>query len=175
MTRKEKDPMNERVQIALEVNGEAVERLIEPRISLADFLREELELTGTHLGCEMGVCGACLVLLNGKAVHACLMFAVQADGERIETIEGLSQRKAIVDIQEAFHNNNALQCGFCTPGMLVSAHEILSRSGVPSREEIRDGLSGNYCRCTGYQAIVNAIEAVARARIGESGRSARTE
>jgi aerobic carbon-monoxide dehydrogenase small subunit len=156
--------MSERVAIALTVNGEAVARHIEPRMSLADFLREELELTGTHLGCEMGACGACLVLLNGKAVHSCLMFAVQADGEQIETVEGLSERKAIADIQEAFHASNALQCGFCTSGMLVTAHELLSRDAVPSRTEIRDGLSGNYCRCTGYQAIVNSIEAVARAR-----------
>ena len=114
----------------------------------------------------MGACGACLVLLNGKAVHSCLMFAVQADGDRVETVEGLSQRKAIADIQEAFHNNNALQCGFCTAGMLVTAHELLSRNPAPTRNEIRDGLSGNYCRCTGYQAIVDAIEAVARSRAG---------
>jgi aerobic carbon-monoxide dehydrogenase small subunit len=158
--------MNERVRIELEVNGEAVARDIEPRLSLADFLREELELTGTHLGCEMGVCGACLVMLNGKAVHSCLMFAVQAHGDRLETIEGLSQRGAIADIQSEFHNNNALQCGFCTPGMLVTAHELLNRGEALSREEIRDGLSGNYCRCTGYQAIVNSIETVARARAG---------
>ncbi len=161
--------MSERVPIALEVNGEAVAQYIEPRLSLADFLREELELTGTHLGCEMGACGACLVLLNGKAIHSCLMFAVQAHGDRVETIEGLSQRGAIADLQEAFHNNNALQCGFCTAGMLVTAHELLNRNNAPSREEIRDGLSGNYCRCTGYQAIVNAIEFVARSRTGNVG------
>ena len=159
--------MSERVAIALDVNGESVARHIEPRMSLADFLREELELTGTHLGCEMGACGACLVLLNGRAVHSCLMFAVQAHGERIETIEGLSQRKAIADIQQAFHNNNALQCGFCTAGMLVTAHELLSRNTAPTRTEIRDGLSGNYCRCTGYQAIVDSIASVARSRAGD--------
>jgi aerobic carbon-monoxide dehydrogenase small subunit len=158
--------MIERVPIALEVNGEAVARYIEPRLSLADFLREELELTGTHQGCEMGACGACLVLLNGKAVHSCLMFTVQAHGDRVETIEGLSQRKAIADIQEAFHNNNALQCGFCTAGMLVTAYEMLGRNRTLTRNEIREGLSGNYCRCTGYQAIVNAIEFVARSRAG---------
>ena len=156
--------MNERVPIEIEVNGEAVAKYIEPRLSLADFLREELELTGIHQGCEMGACGACLVLLNGKAVHSCLMFAAQADGENVETIEGLTQRKAIADIQEAFHNNNALQCGFCTAGMLVTAYELLSSGVALSREAIRDGLSGNYCRCTGYQAIVDAVEAVARAR-----------
>jgi carbon-monoxide dehydrogenase small subunit len=158
--------MSERVAIALTINGEAVARYIEPRMSLADFLREEMELTGTHLGCEMGACGACLVLLNGKAVHSCLMFAVQAHGEQIETVEGLNQRKAIADIQEAFHANNALQCGFCTAGMLVTAYELLSRDVALSRTEIRDGLSGNYCRCTGYQAIVNSIESVSRSRAG---------
>ena len=165
--------MSARVPISLVVNGEAVARYIEPRLSLADFLREELELTGTHLGCEMGACGACLVLLNGRAVHSCLMFAVQADEENIETVEGLSQRKAIADIQEAFHKNNALQCGFCTAGMLVTAYELLNSGAVLSREAIRDGLSGNYCRCTGYQAIVNSIEAVARSRAGNT--EARTE
>jgi aerobic carbon-monoxide dehydrogenase small subunit len=164
--------MSEQVPLTLEVNGETVQRLVETRMSLADFLREELELTGTHVGCEMGACGACLVLLNGKAVHSCLMFAVQAQGESVETIEGLNQRNAIADIQAAFHNTNALQCGFCTPGMLVTAHEMLSRGGMPSREEIRDGLSGNYCRCTGYQAIVNAIEIVARARAGDADQHA---
>jgi carbon-monoxide dehydrogenase small subunit len=167
--------MSEPIPIALEVNGEAVARYIEPRMSLADFLREELELTGTHLGCEMGACGACLVLLNGRAVHSCLMFAVQAHGERIETVEGLSQRKAIADIQEAFHTNNALQCGFCTSGMLVTAYEFLSRNASPSRDQIRDGLSGNYCRCTGYQAIVTSIESVARSRAGTIDTSSETE
>jgi carbon-monoxide dehydrogenase small subunit len=167
--------MSERVPIALEVNGEAVARYIEPRMSLADFLREELELTGTHLGCEMGACGACLVLLNGRAVHSCLMFAVQAHGERIETVEGLSQRKAIADIQQAFHNNNALQCGFCTAGMLVTAYELLKRNTALSRDQIRDGLSGNYCRCTGYQAIVTSIEAVARSRAATIDTSSESE
>jgi aerobic carbon-monoxide dehydrogenase small subunit len=167
--------MSERVPITLEVNGEAVARYIEPRMSLADFLREELELTGTHLGCEMGACGACLVLLNGRAVHSCLMFAMQAHGERIETVEGLSQRKAIADIQEAFHNNNALQCGFCTSGMLVTAYELLKRNAALSRDQIRDGLSGNYCRCTGYQAIVTSIESVARSRAGTIDPSSESE
>jgi carbon-monoxide dehydrogenase small subunit len=156
--------VSERTPIVLIVNGQTVSRFIEPRLSLADFLREELELTGTHLGCEMGACGACLVLLAGRAVHSCLMFAVQADGEKIDTIEGLSESKAIADIQEAFHNSNALQCGFCTAGMLVTAHELLS-SGVPlTRDSIRDGLSGNYCRCTGYEAIVKSIQNVAESR-----------
>jgi carbon-monoxide dehydrogenase small subunit len=165
--------LSERVLVTLTVNGEPVDRMIEPRLSLGDFLREELELTGTHLGCEMGACGACLVLLEGKAVHSCLMFAVQANGQHVQTIEGLSESKAIADLQEAFHNNNALQCGFCTPGMLVTAHEMLSREADPSRESIRDGLSGNYCRCTGYQAIVEAIEKVARARATHESKDAR--
>jgi aerobic carbon-monoxide dehydrogenase small subunit len=156
--------VSERIPIVLVVNGQTVSRFIEPRLSLADFLREELELTGTHLGCEMGACGACLVLLAGRAVHSCLMFAVQADGENIETIEGLNESKAIADIQEAFHESNALQCGFCTAGMLVTAHELLS-SGFPlTRDSIRDGLSGNYCRCTGYEAIVKSIQKVAQSR-----------
>jgi aerobic carbon-monoxide dehydrogenase small subunit len=165
--------LSERILVNLTVNGEPVDRMIEPRLSLGDFLREELELTGTHLGCEMGACGACLVLLEGKAVHSCLMFAVQANGQHVQTIEGLSETKAIADLQEAFHNNNALQCGFCTPGMLVTAHEMLSREPNPSRDSIRDGLSGNYCRCTGYQAIVEAIEKVARARATHESKDAR--
>jgi carbon-monoxide dehydrogenase small subunit len=167
--------MSERVPIVLEVNGESVVRYIEPRMSLADFLREELELTGTHLGCEMGACGACLILLNGRAVHSCLMFAVQAHGESVETVEGLSQRKAIADIQEAFHNNNALQCGFCTAGMLVTAYELLNSNAALSRDEIRDGLSGNYCRCTGYQAIVTSIEFVAQSRAANIDTSSESE
>lgn len=162
--------MSERVPLTLTVNGETVERFVEPRMSLADFLREELELTGTHTGCEMGACGACFVLLNGTVIHSCLIFAVQAGGDSVETIEGLNERQAIADIQEAFHNANALQCGFCTPGMLVIAHELLTQSGVPSREDIRDRLSGNYCRCTGYQAIVNAIETVTKSRNPASAR-----
>ncbi|HRF08277.1 MAG TPA: (2Fe-2S)-binding protein [Xanthobacteraceae bacterium] len=156
--------MSERVPVSMIVNGEEVERFVEPRTTLGDFLRTDLELTGTHLGCEMGVCGACLVLVNGKAVHSCLMLAVAAEGESIQTVEGLSESKEIADIQRAFHNRNALQCGFCTPGVLVTAHEILKQEGPLSREEIRDGLSGNYCRCTGYEAIVDAIEAVLQER-----------
>ncbi len=156
--------MTDLVTINVTVNGEAISRCIAPRETLADFMRQTLELTGTHTGCEMGVCGACLVLLDGRVVHSCLMFAVQADGSAVETIEGLSERSAIADIQEAFHQRNALQCGFCTPGVLMTAHSILSQPGVPSREEIRDALSGNYCRCTGYEAIVDAIERVARRR-----------
>ncbi|TDR85370.1 (2Fe-2S)-binding protein [Enterovirga rhinocerotis] len=152
------------VAITLTVNGERLTRLAEPRETLADFLRRDLGLTGTHLGCEMGVCGACLVMLDGTPVHSCLSFAVQADGSAVETIEGLTESAAVTDLQQAFHERNALQCGFCTPGMLVTAQGLLARKASPSREEIRDALSGNYCRCTGYEAIVDAIETVARRR-----------
>jgi carbon-monoxide dehydrogenase small subunit len=158
--------MSEFVNINLQVNGERVSSNVAPRDTLADFLRQTLQLTGTHTGCEMGVCGACLVLLDGRVVHSCLTFAVQVDGSAVETIEGLSERGVIADIQEAFHQRNALQCGFCTPGVLMTAHSLLSQPGVPSREAIRDALSGNYCRCTGYEAIVDAIERVARSRNG---------
>lgn len=160
------DPVN---IISLTVNGERISRAAEPRETLADFLRQTLELTGTHVGCEMGVCGACLVLVDDVVVHSCLMYAVQAGGSIVETIEGLTERAAITDIQDAFHARNALQCGFCTPGMLMTAHSLLSEPGVPSRDEIREALSGNYCRCTGYQAIVDAIEDVARRRAEASG------
>lgn len=156
--------MSDLVPISLTVNGKVVRASVEPRTSLADFLRNDLSLPGTHLGCEMGVCGACLVLLEDRAVHSCLMYAVQADGLKVETVEGLSERRAIADIQNAFHERNALQCGFCTPGMLVTAHELLAKGTCPSREEIRDALSGNYCRCTGYEAIVDAIDRAARGR-----------
>jgi carbon-monoxide dehydrogenase small subunit len=156
--------VSEQITIHLTVNGEDVSQNAPARETLADFLRTGLQLTGTHMGCEMGVCGACLVLVDGRVVHSCLMFAAQASGATVETIEGLSERAAIADIQEAFHQRNALQCGFCTPGMLMTAQALLSQPGVPSRDEIRDALSGNYCRCTGYEAIVDAIESVARAR-----------
>ena len=160
-----------RMAITMAVNDAEVERLVEPRVSLADFLRQDLELTGTHVGCEMGACGACLVRVDGRAVHACLMLAVQADGAAIETIEGLSERGAITDLQAAFLARNALQCGFCTAGVLVTAHELLAAGAVPSRVEIRDALSGNYCRCTGYEAIVDAIETVARARQSDGAKA----
>ncbi len=156
--------MSEPVNVSMTVNGSQVSRSVAPRDTLADFLRQALELTGTHTGCEMGVCGACLVVLDGRVVHSCLTFAVQASGSVIETVEGLTERAAIADLQDAFHRRNALQCGFCTPGMLMTAHSLLSQPGVPSRDEIRDALSGNYCRCTGYEAIVDAIENVARSR-----------
>jgi carbon-monoxide dehydrogenase small subunit len=156
------------VPLTLTVNGDEVARMVPPRTTLADFLRAELELTATHVGCEMGACGACLVLLDGVPVHACLVFAVQAEGQKVETVEGLVARGALARLQAAFHARNALQCGFCTPGMLVNAYALLERGAVPDREEIRDALSGNYCRCTGYEAIVDAIETAARAAQEES-------
>lgn len=161
--------MTSPVAVTLSVNGEALTRLVEPRETLADFLSRDLALTGTHTGCEMGVCGACLVMLDGAPIHSCLIFAVQAEGAVIETVEGLSESAVIADLQRAFHERNALQCGFCTPGMLVAAQGLLARKPMPSREEIRDALSGNYCRCTGYEAIVDAIGAVARRRTAGEG------
>jgi len=154
------------LDISLRVNGEDVQARIEPRQTLVDFLREDLALTGTHVGCEHGVCGACTVMVDGLVVRGCLIFAVQCDGAAVETIEGLSDSGAIADLQAAFQRRNALQCGFCTPGMLINAQDLLAAGGVPSREAIREHLSGNYCRCTGYQAIVDAIEAVAQTRAG---------
>ncbi len=154
--------------IALTVNGEEVRETVEVRTSLVDFLREQLGLTGSHVGCEQGVCGACTVRLDGITVRGCLTLAVQCDGARVETIEGVSDAGEIADLQEAFARRNALQCGFCTPGMLLSAQELLSAElsagGAPTRAAIREHLSGNYCRCTGYHAIVDAVEAVAAAR-----------
>src|ERR1700758_3893070 len=150
------------LDISLTVNGEAVLEAVDARKTLVDFLREDLALTGSHVGCEHGVCGACTVRVDGTIVRGCLMLAVQCDGARVETIEGLSDSGDVADLQAAFCERNALQCGFCTPGMLLTAQELLMRSsGVPSRDQIREHLSGNYCRCTGYQAIVDAIEAVA--------------
>ena len=150
--------------ISLDVNGERVEAYVLPRTNLADFLRENLKLTGTHVGCEHGVCGACTIRVNGEIVRSCLMLAVQADGASVETIEGLSDSGEISDLQEAFRARNALQCGYCTPAMLISAQDLLKAEAEPDRERIREHLSGNYCRCTGYQAIVDAVEATARAR-----------
>jgi carbon-monoxide dehydrogenase small subunit len=153
-------------EITLTVNGEEVRESVEPRTSLVDFLREALGLTGSHVGCEHGVCGACSVRLDGAVVRGCLTLAVQCDGHNVETIEGASDSGAIADLQEAFRTRNALQCGYCTPAMLLTAAELLAAGGVPSRTAIRAHLSGNYCRCTGYHAIVDAVEAVARARAG---------
>jgi aerobic carbon-monoxide dehydrogenase small subunit len=154
------------VPISLDVNGERVDAQIVPRVNLADFLRERLHLTGTHVGCEHGVCGACTVRVNGEIVRACLMLAVQADGASVQTIEGLSDSGEVADLQAAFRDRNALQCGYCTPGMLMAAQDLLAQNAEASREDIREHLSGNYCRCTGYQAIVDAVEATARRRRG---------
>ena len=152
--------------IKLTVNGEAVRETVEARKTLVDFLRDDLGLTGSHIGCEHGVCGACTVRVDGVVVRGCLMLAAQCDGARVETIEGVSDAGELADLQEAFQRRNALQCGYCTPGMLLTAAELLEEGGVPSREVIREHISGNYCRCTGYHAIVDAIEAVAQARAG---------
>jgi carbon-monoxide dehydrogenase small subunit len=158
--------MTTAVAISLVVNGEHVEADVLPRLNLADFLREHLKLTGTHVGCEHGVCGACTVRVDGDTVRSCLMLAVQADGAAVETIEGISDSGEVADLQSAFRERNALQCGYCTPGMLMAAQDLLKQSPCPDRERIREHLSGNYCRCTGYQAIVDAIETTARARSG---------
>jgi carbon-monoxide dehydrogenase small subunit len=154
------------LDIVMSVNGEEVAARVEARKTLVDFLRDDLSLTGTHIGCEQGVCGACTVRLDGAVVRGCLVLAVQCDGSRVETIEGVSDSGAIADLQLAFRERNALQCGYCTPGMLIGAQELLAAGGgIPSRDTIREHISGNYCRCTGYQAIVDAIEAVALARM----------
>jgi carbon-monoxide dehydrogenase small subunit len=150
--------------ISFQVNGERIDAQVPPRLNLADFLREHLHLTGTHVGCEHGVCGACTVRVNGEIVRACLMLAVQADAASVETIEGLSDSGEISDLQTAFSDRNALQCGYCTPGMLMTAQDLLKQEAEPTRERIREHLSGNYCRCTGYQAIIDAVEATARLR-----------
>lgn len=161
--------MDDLVTITVSVNGEPIRRTVEPRLSLADFVRQEAGLTGTHVGCESGVCGACTLRLDGRTVRGCLTLAVQCEGSEVETIEGVSDGGAIADLQRNFIERNALQCGFCTPGMLLGADEFLRDNPAPSREEIRDSLSGNYCRCTGYQAIVDAIEKTA----GERGKAKR--
>jgi carbon-monoxide dehydrogenase small subunit len=156
---------NHALDISLIVNGERVQERVDARKTLVDFLREDLLLTGSHVGCEHGVCGACTVRVNGEIVRGCLMLAVQCDGAKVETIEGLSDSGEVADLQAAFEQRNALQCGYCTPGMLATAQDLLKRAkNVPSREQIREHISGNYCRCTGYHAIVDAVEAVAQAR-----------
>jgi carbon-monoxide dehydrogenase small subunit len=154
-------------EIALTVNGEPVRESVEARRTLVDFLREDLGLTGSHIGCEHGVCGACTVRLDGVIVRGCLTLAVQCDGSRVETIEGVSDSGEVADLQDAFQRRNALQCGYCTPGMLLTAAELLNNGGLPDRAAIREHLSGNYCRCTGYHAIVDAVESVAQARAGD--------
>jgi carbon-monoxide dehydrogenase small subunit len=156
------------VAITLTVNGERVDAHVLPRLNLADFLRDHLSLTGTHVGCEHGVCGACTIRVNGDIVRSCLMLAIQAEGAMVETIEGLSDSGEIADLQAAFKDRNALQCGFCTPGMLMTAQDLLTHQPDADREQIREHLSGNYCRCTGYHAIVDAVETTARARLEQA-------
>jgi len=153
------------LDITLTVNGTQVSRRVAPRVHLVDFLREDLGLTGSHIGCEHGVCGACTIRVNGAIVRGCLMLAVQANGCSVDTIEGLSDSGELKDLQKAFHEKNALQCGFCTPGMLMAAQDLVLKNRKPTREEIREHISGNYCRCTGYQAIVDAIEEVIQTKV----------
>ena len=152
--------MDHALDITLTVNGVQVSRRVAPRVHLVDFLRDDLGLTGSHIGCEHGVCGACTLRVDGDIVRGCLMLAVQADGCKVETIEGISDSGEAKDLQKAFHEKNALQCGFCTPGMLIAAQDLVGQKRKCSREQIREHISGNYCRCTGYQAIVDAIDEV---------------
>ena len=148
--------------VEITVNGQTYNKQVEPRRLLSDFLRDDLDLRGTHVGCEHGICGACTVLMNGHTVRSCLMFAVQANGAEITTIEGLATNGELHPLQEGFWENHGLQCGFCTPGFLLSACELLERNPDPTEEEVRVGLSGNMCRCTGYQHIVESVLAAAK-------------
>ena len=159
-------PPSERVRVCFTLNGQPVEHVVEARRSLADFLREDLGLTGTHVGCEHGVCGACTLLVDGRSVRSCLLFAAQLEGRRVVTIEGLTPAEGRSPLQEAFRDCHAMQCGFCTPGMIATATELLAREATPSREDIREAVSGNLCMCTGY---VNIIRAVERAIAGLAG------
>ena len=160
--------MDTNVDVSMRVNGAAVTRRVEARMNLVDFLREELGLTGTHVGCEHGVCGACTVRVDGRIVRGCLMVAAQAHGAEVMTIEGLSDTGEIRALQEAFVERNALQCGYCTPGMLLTLAELMERNSAASRSEIREFISGNYCRCTGYEAIVDAFEMARSGRGGDA-------
>ena len=153
-----------RRHISVHVNGREHSAEVDVRINLADLLRHELGLTGTHVGCEHGVCGACTIIVDGRPARACLMLAVQADGAKVETAEGLGSPDNLSPLQQAFRDNHALQCGFCTPGMLMTLESLLRENPAPTRDEVRDALSGNTCRCTGYQAIVDAAMQAAEAR-----------
>ena len=164
--------MDDVFDITLTVNGRQVSRRVPVRQHLTDFLRDELGLTSCHVGCEHGVCGACTVRVDGAATRGCLTLAIQADGTVVETLEGLSESGEIADLQAAFVDRNALQCGYCTPGMLITAAEMLDAKQPMSRADIRTFLSGNYCRCTGYQAIVDAVETTLTARLAEQEPSA---
>jgi len=154
-------PMTSRT-VRLTVNGRTYTRTVEPRTTLADFLRDDLDLTGTHVGCEHGVCGACTVLLDGQPVRSCLLFAIQLDGTVLTTVEGLADGERLHPIQEAFREHHGLQCGFCTPGLLLTAKALLEENPAPTDREIREAIAGNLCRCTGYHFIVDAIRAAAR-------------
>jgi carbon-monoxide dehydrogenase small subunit len=164
--------MNQRVDVTLTVNGERVSRSVEPRRHLIDFLRLDLGLTGSHAGCEHGVCGACTVRVDGDIVRGCLVLAASLDGCSVQTIEGLSDSGAAADLQAAFAARNAAQCGFCTPGMLMTAADLLDNRPTADRAAIREHISGNYCRCTGYQAIVDAVADAAATRLAKTGRAA---
>jgi carbon-monoxide dehydrogenase small subunit len=163
---------SERLAVRLTVNGRPVERVVEARRSLADFLREDLGLTGTHVGCEHGVCGACTVLVDGRSVRSCLLFAAQLDGASVTTIEGLTPAEGLSALQEAFRTCHAMQCGFCTPGMIVTTTELLADQAAPSTEEIREAISGNLCMCTGYVNIVRAVEQAVAGRAASPGAGA---
>lgn len=156
--------MDDELEVNLTVNGVRYRRRVEARMLLVDFLRHELGLTGTHVGCEHGVCGACTILLDGSSVRSCLMFAVQADGCELRTVEGLGSMEQMNVLQQAFHECHALQCGFCTPGMLMTSTDLLQKYPLATDDEIRDGLSGNICRCTGYVHIVQAVRRARDAR-----------
>jgi carbon-monoxide dehydrogenase small subunit len=160
--------VEEELAVTMTVNGERVMRSIPVRQHLVDFLRTELGLTGSHIGCEHGICGACSVRVDGAVVRGCLMLAVQADGCEVVTIEGITEAGEIADLQASFVERNALQCGYCTPGMLMTAAELLKRGKPMSRDDIRAFLSGNYCRCTGYHAIIDAVETTLKARAGHN-------
>lgn len=154
--------MTETVNINVTVNGVAYEREVEPRLLLSDFIRHDLGLTGTHVGCEHGLCGACTILFDGQAVRSCIMFAVMADGHKIETVESLGTPEHLHPVQEAFHEKHALQCGFCTPGFLMTVVDYLGDNKNPTDEEIREAIDGNFCRCTGYENIVEAVKLAAK-------------
>ena len=153
--------MADRFLLKMKVNGIEHEGYVEPRKLLVDFLREDLELIGTHVGCEHGVCGACTILFNGRAARSCLMFAIQANGAEIMTVEGLANGASLHPLQKAFHEHHGLQCGYCTPGMLITAYELLKENPHPSEEEIRRSIAGVLCRCTGYKQIVDSVKAAA--------------
>jgi carbon-monoxide dehydrogenase small subunit len=163
---------SERLTVRLTVNGRPVEQVVEARRSLADFLREDLGLTGTHVGCEHGVCGACTVLLDGRSARSCLLFAAQMEGASVTTIEGLTPAEGVSALQQAFWTCHAMQCGFCTPGMIVTVTELLSDERAPSTDDIREAISGNLCMCTGYVNIVRAVERAVAERVASSGAGA---